>query len=270
MFFSRGVFVEYELGGKTHRVPLKKDPFTIGSSPDCELTLQHEMVADHHFLLVKNGDGWNLKLIGRNPVLINGLLLRDADRNLSNGDVFEISNVLAFTYRDPQEKTEISEESENTEAKPESRRSFYILFFSALISTTLLACFLVYLGKSNSGDAGANRGTRAIQAVIDDLPACIDSAAALIREGKVVQSVDPKGVYWQSAETVAAQGDAKNEIEGLKAAVRTALSEAMLFEKRADTERAKVAFSRVRDLVPDINCRANTLAAARMASLGGK
>jgi pSer/pThr/pTyr-binding forkhead associated (FHA) protein len=276
VFFSRGAFVEYELGGRKQQVPLKKDPFTIGSASDCELTVQHELVADRHFRLVRNGKGWNLKLIGRNPVLINGVLLRDADRNLSNGDVFEIGGVLAFTYRDPDEKSEGSGEGEVEEA-PASRRPFYILLFSLFISTTMLLIFLVYLGKSGPTESKAT-----VASVIEGMPACIVDAATLIREGKVVRSVDPKGVYWRAAEAVAAAAGpdaaidenlvdsvAGSDVESIRAALRTTFSRASLFMDRSNSERAKAEYSRVRDLVPDINCRANSLA-AKMASDGGK
>ncbi len=272
MFFSKRPYIEFG-DEKQRRVILARSPFTIGSAEDCNITIQSDQVAPLHIRLVETAEGWNLKLDGRNPVLINGTLLLDADRNLTSGDVFEIRNVVAMTFRDPAwelERQKAAGEQGQTAAEADLKRRLrlFVPLVAVCLAVSAGAIFLAP-GKQDAtgGEEAAGVGDRTVQQAVDDLRVCIGKAADRIKQGKIVSEVDPKGDYWRLAGMIAAGSSTDAETEKLQTRVRGLFGEALLLETRKDKRRALQVYEDLRRMVPDINCQANRLAAVQAAAL---
>ncbi|MCO6188233.1 FHA domain-containing protein [Rhizobium sp. L1K21] len=274
MLFTKNPYLEYSAGGKVKQAALNKSPFVIGTGPDCNLIIRSGQIAPKHVELVKGPVSWNLRLVGANPVFVNGVPLSDLDRNLKSGDVFELKGVLSFTFRDPAsdlEKARVAKrEAQDLAAaqeKPEERTLKTLLPYAIALSA-LLFILIAYLRGGDETDTALRAATPGnIKIAVDDIGPCLERAAARFSGATMPRDIARQGEFWQIAEATAQSQDIHQRKSRLEDNVQYAFAEALGFEERGDTNRASQAYSRIREDVPDINCLANQLAAERIKAL---
>ena len=93
--FSKFHRLEY-LDAKGHRtvIDINKPQMVIGSSPDCDIIIQNQLISSQHaeFLLRNDGSCWIRDLNSRNGTSVNGMDLgMESERMLQDSDVINIA-----------------------------------------------------------------------------------------------------------------------------------------------------------------------------------
>ncbi|MCB1379917.1 MAG: FHA domain-containing protein [Alphaproteobacteria bacterium] len=272
MFTRTKPYIEFSVqGGKRQRRTIDIDQFSIGSGEDADLRLQSSMIADRHLVIARSGDDWVVRVVGLNPVEVNGVPLAERDRTIGSDDDVNIAGLVSFRLVDPAAapvktdgKPERAAAVEPATAGGKSNAVTYL--FSIVMLGSAVAAYLMFLHRPADTVADLTTISSAtIDRVVDSLPDCITAASERVKAGAVRPDLPADSIYWALAKNTAAMGGDGDKVSSadLQRQVREWLVEGFVAEQQGDGSRASRAYQVVRTLVPDLQCRAHLLASSR-------
>jgi pSer/pThr/pTyr-binding forkhead associated (FHA) protein len=259
--------------GKTVKLTVSKDAFGIGSDPSCDLHIDAPEIAGKHCQILRMGDSWVVRVEGLNRVLVDNELLSNRDRTLTSGDVINIAGLVDVEFIDPEEIRQKKKaaanakkaEKDETEAPSSHSRNKLIIVAGAVLWIFVGFLFLKGDRKPQALDfSSVNEQT--IIAAVEDLPSCLESAAARYKSDINNADFDLRSEFALLLKSASLSPD-DQDVQAFQKTVGAWLNEGMRAETQNNPKAAREAYTQVRRLVPDISCKAHHLAAARLAAV---